>query len=384
MKKRTVLPLIAGVVALALFAGCSAGGKSDSGRHNSAPDVAYETTAIASNAAAERYALAGAGDFKSAEYMVEYEGDFFDEDFTIPQASPDTPGGVNIDPSAGRLLIRTVSVTAETTNYANVSSELENQVKAAGGYIEYSSTSGTGKEKDLRTGIYTIRVPADKLDGLISTVGSSCTVTSSNESTSDVTLEYVDTKSRIEALRVEYDQLMTLLEQAQDLDTIIILQNRLTDVRYEIESSESRIRVLENQVQYATLNLTLREVLEEKEIGDAHVITYGEKVSEQFREMCDNTVEFFQDLGLWLISIIPGLIFMAVIAAVVLIIVFSARSKRRKRRAKALAAKEAAAKEAEAKAAEAKAAEAKAAEAKAAAVKEEAEAKKEISDEENK
>ena len=118
----------------------------------------------------------------------------------------------------------------------------------------------------------------------------------------------------------------------------------------------------------------MREVLEEKEIGDAHVITYGEKVSEQFREMCDNTVEFFQDLGLWLISIIPGLIFMAVIAAVVLIIVFSARSKRRKRRAKALAAKEAAAKEAEAKAAEAK----------AAAVKEEAEAKKEISDEENK
>ena len=315
-------------------------------------------------AGGERYAVSSTNSLMGDEYIADYDGEFLENDFSVPQASPDIPDGVNIDPSAGRLLIRTVSVTAETTNYLQVSQELENQVKAAGGYIEYSSMSGTGKDRDLRTGTYTVRVPADKLDSIISSVGNSCTVTSSNESSSDVTLEYVDTKSRVEALRVEYNQLMELLDQAQDLDTIIILQNRLTDVRYEIERSESRIRVLENQVQYATLNLTLREVLEEKEVVEAHVVTYGEKVSKQFEEMKENTVEFFQDLGLWIISIIPGLVFMAIIAAVVLIIVFSARSKRRKRRAKALAAKEAEAKALAAKEAEAKEAKAKEAEAK--------------------
>ena len=367
MKKRLVLPIIAGITAISLIAGCSSSINSKTDRFEAGPEVAYETTAAFENmagAGGERYAVSSTNSLMGDEYIADYDGEFLENDFSVPQASPDTPDGVNIDPSAGRLLIRTVSVTAETTNYLQVSQELENQVKAAGGYIEYSSMSGTGKDRDLRTGTYTVRVPADKLDSIISSVGNSCTVTSSNESSSDVTLEYVDTKSRVEALRVEYNQLMELLDQAQDLDTIIILQNRLTDVRYEIERSESRIRVLENQVQYATLNLTLREVLEEKEVVEAHVVTYGEKVSKQFEEMKENTVEFFQDLGLWIISIIPGLVFMAIIAAVVLIIVFSARSKRRKRRAKALAAKEAEAKALAAKEAEAKEAKAKEAEAK--------------------
>ena len=367
MKKRLVLPVIAGITAISLIAGCSSSINSKTDRFEAGPEVAYETTAAFENmagAGGERYAFSSTNSLMGDEYIADYDGEFLEKDFSVPQASPDTPDGVNIDPSAGRLLIRTVSVTAETTNYLQVSQELENQVKAAGGYIEYSSMSGTGKDRDLRTGTYTVRVPADKLDSRISSVGNSCTFTSSNESSSDVTLEYVDTKSRVEALRVEYNQLMELLDQAQDLDTIIILQNRLTDVRYEIERSESRIRVLENQVQYATLNLTLREVLEEKEVVEAHVVTYGEKVSKQFEEMKENTVEFFQDLGLWIISIIPGLVFMAIIAAVVLIIVFSARSKRRKRRAKALAAKEAEAKALAAKEAEAKEAKAKEAEAK--------------------
>ena len=253
-------------------------------------------------------------------------------------ASPDDPG-VNVDPSQGRLLIRTVMITAETTNYNQVAADLESRVRECGGYIEYSSMHGTGNNKDLRSGSYTVRVPADKLDSLIEAVGSSCTVTSSNENTTDVTLEYVDTKARIESLRVEYDQLLNLLAQAEDLDTIIVLQNRLTDVRYQIESAESRVRVLENQVQYATL--TLNEVLEEKEIEEPHVVTYGEKVSNQFKQTWENTVEFFQNALLGLIACIPGIVVMIVIAAVVLIIVFTARKKRRARRAKALAAKEA-------------------------------------------
>ena len=256
-------------------------------------------------------------------------------------ASPDDPG-VNVDPSQGRLLIRTVCITAETTNYNQVAADLESRVRECGGYIEYSSMHGTGNNKDLRSGSYTVRVPADKLDSLIAAVGSSCTVTASNENTTDVTLEYVDTKARIESLRVEYDQLLNLLAQAEDLDTIIVLQNRLTDVRYQIESAESRVRVLENQVEYATLTLTLNEVLEEKEVEEPHVVTYSEKVSNQFKETWKNTVEFFQNALLGLIASIPGIVVMIFIGVIVLIVVLVVRKKRRARiaKAKALAAKE--------------------------------------------
>ena len=355
MKKRLIVTALAGIIAVSMFAGCAS--KHSTRAADSGKAEAEYTQSVSMNTKSYTNGV----NYDDTFALADYE-EFYDESYNGPivYETPGSGGGVNIDPSKGRLLIRTVSITAETTRYAEVASSLEGQVRAAGGYIEYSSMRGTGNNKDLRTGTYTVRVPADKLDELIASVGNSCTVTSSNEGTSDVTLEYVDTKARIESLRVEYDQLLQLLSQAQDLDTIIILQNRITDVRYEIESAESRIRVLENQVEYATLTLTLIEVLEEKEVEEAHVVTYGEKVMDQFKDMWENTVEFFQDLLLGIIAIIPGLIFIGIITAVILIIVFSARKKRRKARAaKALAAKKAA-EEAEKQAEEKKAAEKKA------------------------
>ena len=344
MKKKILISTAASILAIAMIAGCSAGTKADSVREDRFE--AAETQSAMYSASNSKNFVSGVNlDFGDT---VTADEEFISGGANTP-GSPEIVNDVNVDPSQGRLLIRTVSITAETVNYAEVASELENQVKALGGYIEYSSMRGTGNNKDLRSGSYTIRVPADKLDSLIDTVGGNCTITASNENTSDVTLEYVDTKARIESLRVEYEQLLELLDNAQDLDTIIILQSRITDVRYDIESNESRIRVLENQVQYATLSLTLQEVLEEKEIEEPHVVTYGEKVMNQFKDMWENTVEFFQDLLLGIIACIPGLIFIAVNVVIVLIIVFTARKKRRARRAKALAEKEAAAKAEEAK-----------------------------------
>lgn len=344
MKKGAIIGIVAGAVVLNIAAFSLFGSYLNSAKAASS-EIRAHNGSVQTLSGDINYG----SDTKSLTSNMNYtaEAEFADEAaFTTGMSnspvapSPDDPG-VNVDPSQGRLLIRTVMITAETTNYNQVAADLESRVRECGGYIEYSSMHGTGNNKDLRSGSYTVRVPADKLDSLIEAVGTSCTVTSSNESTTDVTLEYVDTKARIESLRVEYDQLLTLLSQAEDLDTIIVLQNRLTDVRYQIESAESRVRVLENQVQYATLTLTLNEVLEEKEVEEPHVVTYGEKVSKQFKQTWENTVEFFQNALLGLIACIPGIVVMIVIAAVVLIIVFTARKKRRARRAKALAAKEA-------------------------------------------
>ena len=354
MKKSILITAVAGLLAVSLIAGCSSTKSINS----------FDSEAKSADSPAMYSASSSSRGINSGvSFAANTNSDYFDEavsegeyleDTVSMSGTPELSNDVNIDPAKGRLLIRTVTIAAETTNYNSVAANLDSQVKALGGYIEYSSMRGTGNNKDLRTGTYTVRVPADKLDSLITMVGDSCTITSSNEGTTDVTLEYVDTKARLESLRVEYEQLLELLDKAEDLDTIIILQSRITDVRYDIESSESRIRVLENQVQYATLTLTLQEVLEEKEIEEPHVVTYGEKVMNQFKDMWENTVEFFQNLLLGIIACIPGIIFLGIVTAVVLIIVFSARKKRRARRAKALAEKEAAAKAEEAKKAEVK------------------------------
>lgn len=61
----------------------------------------------------------------------------------------------------------------------------------------------------------TIRIPSDQLDPFLDQVGKIGTVTYTNKSSEDVTLDYIDVESRIEALEVEQERLLTLLESAQ-------------------------------------------------------------------------------------------------------------------------------------------------------------------------
>ena len=346
MKKGAVIGIIAGVVAvnflgfgmLGAYLSKAKAASAEVREHNGKVELVNDQINTALNT--KNYSVksvSAAGD-TMADYDYGYdEAEFAGEAPAVPGAGPSVSNEVNVDPAKGRLLIRTVSMSTETKTIDKVKADVESQIRELGGYIENSSMSGTGKNRDLRTIYYTIRIPADKLDSLITTVGNSCTVLSSSENTSDVTLEYVDTKARVESLRVEYDQLIKLLADAKDLDNILILQNRLTEVRYQIESCESRIRVLENQVQYATLNLQITEVLEETQIEEPHVVTYGERVGEQFKDMWEGTVKFFQNFLLGLIAAIPFLVFMGIVAVIIIVIVFAVRKKKMKREAAALA-----------------------------------------------
>ena len=257
-------------------------------------------------------------------------------------SNSDNTSQANVDPTKGRLLIRNVAIVAETTAFDSVRQNVEDKVKALGGYIENSGVSGTGKKNSLRSANYVIRVPASGLDELISAVGENCTVTSTNESTTDVTLSYVDTKARLDSLRVEQDQLTELLKQAKDLDSIIVLQNRLTEVRYQIESAESTLRVLENQVTYATLNLRVREVVEVKPQEEPHVDTYGEKIVKTFKNSLKNIGEFFKGLFLVIVAVSPVMVPFIVITVVVVLIIVNSVKKKRKKRAALKAAAQAA------------------------------------------
>ena len=100
-------------------------------------------------------------------------------------------------------------------------------------------------------------------------------MTYSSESTEDVTLAYTDMQSHVAALRTEQETLLSMLGQAQSMEDILAIQTQLTQVRYEIESYESQLRVYDNQVDYSTVYLDIREVARET---SAEGNSFGERV----------------------------------------------------------------------------------------------------------
>ena len=116
---------------------------------------------------------------------------------------------------------------------------------------------------------------------------------------------------------------MDLMAQANDLDTLLTLQNELTNVRYEIDSAESQLRIMANQVNYATLNLTVDEVLVEEEPEEAHVVSYREKIADTFKESVRNIKEGFMDFFLGLVAVSPVLVPVIVILAAAAIVIIA-------------------------------------------------------------
>lgn len=359
---KLLISAVSVTAAVTLLAGCASAGSGKSGKKdkdNNTDD--YEICETTSALAGDSYYLADdAGvsyansSYKSGDYAyedVEWETESYDyeytEDLSYETGSSSGSNGKVLDPEAERLLIRTVSMDVKTTTYDELCNNVTAKINEYGGYVEYLSAYGTGEVEDLRYAYYTIRVPAENLDALIESLDGNCTVVSKSESTSDVTLDYVDTQSYLEALQIEQEQLMEMLDQATDLDTILVLQSELTDIRYEIEYAESSLRVMENQVSYATLNLSITEItdktaqeeeeekLKEQEEEAKPEPTYAEQIAETFNESLENVKEFFKDAFLELVSVSVILvpILVVVIIAVIIICVKISKYKKAKKAA---------------------------------------------------
>ncbi len=330
--KRSYKTILALTLAMTvLFAGCSA---------NRSSERADIEEIRAHNASAEVVGVVGDYDpgTYSAEAVEEMDTLSYNMGAGYDTAPASGSGTDSVDEltesdavNEGRMLIRYVTVSCETVNFTELTSNIESQVAQLGGYIESKNFSGTGSNNDLRTASYTIRVTSDNLDQLVNMVGGNAIITSSNESTEDVTLSYADTQARIESLRTEQETLNNLLAEADDLDIILQLQNELTYIRYEIESYESQLRVLENLSSYSTLTLYVNEVLEETEPEEAHVKTFSEKLSESFHNGLKDAKEKWEDFVIDLAgSVIPLSVTIVFVVAGIIIIKIVVKKIKRK------------------------------------------------------
>lgn len=231
-----------------------------------------------------------------------------------------------------RKLIRRIDMFAETRDLDALLSDINGKVTELGGYIEnrqvYTGSSYYG-DADSRSATLTIRVPAEKLDGFVAHVEGKSNVTSTSESTEDVTLNYVATESRMKALQAEEARLLELIDEAANLSELLELEKRLTEVRTELEKVTSQLRLYDNLVDYGTVELSITEV---KELTPTEKPGFWTRLGNGFVTAMENMWVFCQEFVIFMISAIPYLLPFAIIAVVVVVIIRSSIRRRRKKR----------------------------------------------------
>ena len=249
--------------------------------------------------------------------------------YTADSSAAQSASGEKPADSTQEKIIKTVELTVQTKEYEAYIAAMTSNITALGGYVENSTNHmGTYYSSNTnRNSTYVVRIPADKLDAFLAGAEEKGKIVRKTESQKNVTLEYVDLESRINAYKTERATLTGLLEKAESLENVLSIQERLSEVNYEIESYTAQLRVLENRVSYSTVTLEINEVervTEEKP-------TIGSRIKNTFLDSVDELVEW---LGDFVVNFIGGLPIILPVAAVIVAVILILRKIIRKRRNK--------------------------------------------------
>ena len=222
-------------------------------------------------------------------------------------------------------IIKTVELSVETKEYEAYLKSLTASVSAAGGYVETSTTDLGSSAYSNRYATYTVRIPSANLDAFINAANEKGTVVSKTENQQNVTLEYVDLESRIEAYKTEKATLTGLLEKAASLENVLAIQERLSEVNYQIETYTSQLKVLENRVSYSTVTMRINEVERVTESKP----TVWTRIKNRFLNNLDILADGFIDLVVTVVGGLPVIVPLGIGIFLAIIIIRKIIRKRR-------------------------------------------------------
>lgn len=229
-----------------------------------------------------------------------------------------------------RKIIQTVTYRAQTKEFDTLVEKIREVTEQNGGYVENSTVSGREyNSSSSRYATFKVRIPASSSNSFYEFIENASNVTSKEISTDDITLEYVDTESRISALEAEKESLETMLKKATSTSELLSIRTQLTDVIYRLDSYKSQLKTYDNLVEYITVNITVNEVNRLTVNSESNSIwsQIGAKLTENFASVGDFLVNAF----VFLITSIPYLLLLCIPAGIVFLVIFLSRRKNRKK-----------------------------------------------------
>ena len=153
-----------------------------------------------------------------------------------------------------KKIIKTGILTLECNDYKNFNTGIHSKVKNYGAYIAEEKQ----EENDYKiSNTISIKVPVAQFENLVNSLnGEGISIKEKNITSEDVTGEYVDTKSRLEAKKAVREKYLELLKQAKNMEEILKVQDEINSIQEDIEAGAGRVNYLQHSSAYSTINIT--------------------------------------------------------------------------------------------------------------------------------
>ena len=157
---------------------------------------------------------------------------------------------------AGQKIIRNASLDVTARDASILYKNIVDFGESIGGY-ECSYPIQNHKTYSVINAEF--KVPPEKLIGFAGFIGENGNVVSISVSIYDITEDYFDTSTRLETKRGSLDQYYQLLSSASNVEEIVYIQRIIDGITEDIESLEGRLKVWDNWLNMATVNLRIRQ-----------------------------------------------------------------------------------------------------------------------------
>lgn len=211
-----------------------------------------------------------------------------------------------------RKTIKNADITLQVDDYSSAVNLIKQQVKSFGGYIANESVRRS-HSSEVTNGHLCLRIPQGYFEPFLSGVDGLGRIKYRQIYTDDVTEEYIDVQSRLNALRTKEERLLNILTKTGKLSEILEVENELASTRAQLESLQGRFRYLNNRVDFSNIEVNVEQVVTStRQISATGLKGVGLRTQEAFIKTINNILygigKLIEFLGAALPYIVLGLL----------------------------------------------------------------------------
>jgi hypothetical protein len=153
---------------------------------------------------------------------------------------------------SGRMLVWSANLSLVVSD---VSASIDKAAAIAEqyrGYVEQKSDSGEASAS-MR-----MKIPAASFNDAVRAVQALGEVTHTRVAGEDVTERYIDVQARLKNKIELRERMRQLLQKATDIKDVITIESELSRIQTDIDTMEGTLKLLKGQVDYATIDVSLR------------------------------------------------------------------------------------------------------------------------------
>ena len=225
------------------------------------------------------------------------------------------PGGGNttigsVYSDSERKIVYTVDYTLSTENFTEVAQEVSSYAFSLNGYISSSETSSSYY-------YFEFKVPVEKLNTFLNYMEEENNehIIRQNISTEDVTTSYNEIASKIEVLTASKAAYVAILNN-NDLsyEDIITINKEIEEINAELLKLNKELSSIESITDFATIRMTIRQPTPHELEGNLSFL--------------NSYINYLKDIGVFLFEFILYTIPFALIAGIVITIVYVIRKRK--------------------------------------------------------